>query len=261
MRVFSKTGNAIIVLLALGIFFNCGGSNSYRKPKVAGQRLIQIDNELLSIQRSLSIQDSIISSQKDFDQLKYSNDELRGELNKVSDHLNSLETKMDSTDFDILSQVVILENKLATLKHSYQELISLKGTTVSLPQKKITYEEYKSRYTETLAMYQNGIYQQAITNFIELIAIDANNDLSDNCQYWVAECFYAQKDYKRSIMEFEKVFSFSGTNKADAAQFKIGLCYLNIGDVVRSKAAFQRLIDFYPDSESASKAKQYLSKF
>lgn len=261
MRFFSKSAQAIIVLLVAGMFFGCGGSNSYRKPKVAGQRLIEIDNELESIYQSLAMQDSILLNQNNFDQLKYSNSELREDLSDISDRIHSLETKMDSTDFDILSQVVILENKLATLKHSYQELISFQGTTAKPEQQKITYEEYKSRYKETLALYQNGNYSEAITKFNELIAVDANNDLSDNCQYWIAECFYAQKDYKRSIMELEKVFSFAGTNKADAAQFKIGLCYLNIGDVVHSKAAFQRLVDFYPNSESASKAKQYLLKF
>ena len=68
-------------------------------------------------------------------------------------------------------------------------------------------------------------------------------------------------DYKKSIREFEKVFSFSGTNKGDDAQFKIGLCFMNIGQNDNAIIEFSKLLDSYPNSEYYSRAKNYINQY
>ena len=66
---------------------------------------------------------------------------------------------------------------------------------------------------------------------------------------------------KRSIKEFEQVFTFPGTNKADDAQFKLGLCYINNGQPDKAKIEFESLIEFYPNSEYYKRSQEYLNKF
>ena len=51
------------------------------------------------------------------------------------------------------------------------------------------------------------------------------------------------KDYRRSIKEFEKVFKYKDSNKYDDSQYKLGLCYVNIGNKSRAKDEFQKLLD------------------
>ena len=124
----------------------------------------------------------------------------------------------------------------------------------------ITDEQYKIKYKESLTQYMDEEWDLSLNGFNYLIHANKNHDLADNCQYWIGEVYYALNDYKRSIIEFEKVYSFSGTNKADDAQFKIGFCYMNIGQVDRARQEFKNLMEFYPNSEYYTRAQDYLKQ-
>ena len=166
----------------------------------------------------------------------------------------------DSLYFEIVNDLVQIENKIVSLTTSYKEMIQLKtsGSIKDLPS--ISDEEYTARYIESLSFYQNGEWNKSLDGFTYLIAVNSSHDLADNCQYWVGEVYYALKDYKRSISEFEKVFSFPGTNKADDTQYKLGLCFLNINNKTRALEEFTKVTDYYSNSEYYKKAKQYVKQ-
>jgi tol-pal system protein YbgF len=119
---------------------------------------------------------------------------------------------------------------------------------------------FKSRYQSALNEFNARNYQQALSIFSELLLNDPNNLLSDNCQYWIGECYYGLVNYNQAITEFEKVFSFPNSNKSDDAQLKLGLCYFKLGDKQQARAEFDRLISNYPESEYVSLAQRYLSR-
>ena len=166
----------------------------------------------------------------------------------------------DSLYFEIVNDLVQIENKIVSLTSSYKEMIQLKtsGSIKELPS--ISDEEYTARYIESLSYYQNAEWNKSLDGFTYLIAVNSSHDLADNCQYWVGEVYYGLKDYKRSITEFEKVFSFPGTNKADDAQYKLGLCFLNINNKPRALDEFTKVTDYYSNSEYYKKAKQYIKQ-
>ena len=166
----------------------------------------------------------------------------------------------DSLYFEIVNDLVQIENKIVSLTTSYKEMIQLKtsGSIKELPS--ISDEEYTARYIESLSFYQNGEWNKSLDGFTYLIAVNSSHDLADNCQYWVGEVYYGLKDYRRSISEFEKVFSFPGTNKADDAQYKLGLCFLNINNKTRALEEFTKVTDYYSNSEYYKKAKQYIKQ-
>ena len=119
--------------------------------------------------------------------------------------------------------------------------------------------EYQMKYQEGLDLFHSRNYKQAIDVFESLIASDANNSLSDNAQYWVGECHYALGQYKKAIIDFEKVFTFPKSNKNPDAQFKLGLCYIRLGDSAKAREEFQRLLDVYPESEYVGRAQDKLA--
>lgn len=124
----------------------------------------------------------------------------------------------------------------------------------------ISFSEYKRRYREALQEYQSRNYNTAIRKFEKLLQIDSNNSLSDNAQYWIGECYYALGMYQRALVEFEKVFAFVNSNKEDAAQIKIALCYKNLHQIDNAKEALQRFIVKYPKSEYLNFAKRLLAQ-
>lgn len=125
---------------------------------------------------------------------------------------------------------------------------------------KVSSDEYKAKYEQALELFKQHRYREALTVFENLLASDTNNDLADNAQYWIGECYYAMGRYREAIMAFEKVFTFKFSNKNDYAQFKIGQCYYQLGDKQRARREFQELLDNYPDSELVPRAREYLSK-
>jgi len=273
---------------SLFILVACAGSSS--TPNLIDTGNIENINKRLNQQKKQIniIEQKLISYQTEFDDLSLAkdeisqlkhilNNELRTTLDKLSTDsieediikiLNTLQNKIqiledrtfytDSLYFSIVNDIVLMENKFSSLILSFKEMknLSVNKTTQFIP--KITDEEYTSKYIESLSHYQNGEWDSSLDGFNYLIRVNTNHDLSDNCQYWIGEVYYALIDYRRSIEEFGKVFSFPGTNKSDDAQFKIGLCYLNIGQIDKAKQEFNNLLELYPNSEYYRKAQDYL---
>ena len=241
------------------------------------EQIEQIEQKLISYQ---TIIDNHSRMNDEISQLKYElNNELKTILDKLStdsieqDYLNILNRVQkkiqiledrtfytDSLYFEIVKDMVLVENKISSLILSFKEMndLSVNKTTRVIPQ--ITDEEYTAKYIESLSHYQNAEWNLSLNGFNYLIQVDSNHDLADNCQYWIGEVYYALTDYTRSMKEFEKVFSFPGTNKSDDAQFKMGLCYLNIGQIEKAKKEFTNLLEFYPNSEYYKRAQDYLSQ-
>lgn len=117
---------------------------------------------------------------------------------------------------------------------------------------------FKANYDTGLDEYRARHYSNAIVIFEQLLAEDKSNDLSDNCQFWIGESYFALGNYQQSLVDFQKVFLFSGSNKNDDAQFKIGRCYMMLGNKAKAHQAFNDLIANYPESEYVSKAQDYL---
>ena len=185
-------------------------------------------------------------------------------INTIHNKIRLLEDKAaysDSTNFEVLAQLVMIENKIVTLANSFTELYNVRNDqTPASPSSKISPNEYKRLYIESLSHFQNGMYSQSIKGFSKLVISDPQNNLADNSQYWLAECYYSQKNYKRAIIEFEKVFTFAGTDKDDDAQLKLGLTFQSMGNLVKAREEFQRLVDYFPGSEFYDRSKEALKQ-
>jgi len=184
-------------------------------------------------------------------------------INTLSNKISNLENQsryMDSTALEIFNKLVLIENKIVTLTNSYSEMARLKSGSLSSDEPKFNSAQYKQTYMTSLGHFQNQEFDEAIAGFTELVSTDATNNLADNSQYWLAECYYSQKEFKRAIAAFEKVFTYSGTDKDDDAQLKIGLSYQSMGNVNKAREEFQRMIDYFPGSEYYPKAKDALKQ-
>ena len=182
-------------------------------------------------------------------------------INTIQNKMKILEDKVtfaDSTNLEMLEQLLMIENKIVTLTRSFNELYALRAGKTESGSERFDSDEFKRSYIEALSYYQNGDFQNAIDGFSRLSKSNPEHKLADNSQYWLGECYYTQKNYKRAVQEFEKIFRFPGKDKWDDAQLKLGLCYLKIGNAGKARDEFQKLLDHYPDSEYYQKAQHYL---
>lgn len=116
----------------------------------------------------------------------------------------------------------------------------------------------EQEYAAALATFRAREHGQAVLDFIDFMAKYPKHPLAGNAQYWIGEAYWAQRDYRQALVEFEKVFEH-GPGKAPDALLKIGLCYLRLSDVPRAQQAWQRVVNEYPKSESAVMARSLIS--
>lgn len=184
-------------------------------------------------------------------QLKEKITQLQQELNQKDSEVNQLQ-----------SAVKEKEKKLKELEEMLTTLKSNASATPSSPRSshgaRTNLASFKAKYDEALQTYNRRHYREAIQMFGNLLQENPNTSLSDNCQYWIGECYYSLGKYDQAIMEFEKVFTFPNSNKEDDAQLKIGMSYMKLGNKQRAKDAFKTLIEKYPNSEYISLAKRFL---
>jgi tol-pal system protein YbgF len=182
-------------------------------------------------------------------------------------------TELEKQVTDLKSQVekkdLMINDLKAQLKKQSEQIYELQAQKQAAPKVSssytpssgdVEYGEYEGRYDQALSLFHSQQYQDAIESFESLLAAQNNHSLADNAQFWIGECHYALGQYKKAIIDFEKVFTFPKSNKLDAAQFKLGLCHLRLGDKSKSREEFQRLIDQYPKSEYLHQAQKHLQE-
>lgn len=200
--------------------------------------------ELLGIQKQQKESGSVEEQTKSDDQLKKDIDLLEQRLAEKDAEIANLRSNIETKDAEI--------NKLESNTVKPSEARSSVSAELT--------GNFKQDYQLALEVYNNRNYKQAIQMFEALLAISQTNSLSDNCRYWIGESYYGLGNYNQAIIEFTKVFSFNNSNKMDAAQLKLGLCYWRLGDTARALQELERVINDYPKSEFVEKAQQFIAK-
>jgi tol-pal system protein YbgF len=117
-------------------------------------------------------------------------------------------------------------------------------------------------YRSALSSFTAEDYPASILGFEEFVANYPEHDLADNAQYWIGECYYAQKDFDQAVVEFGKVGEhFSSGNKAPAALLKKGLALKEAGKGPDAAAVLRQVVSLYPASDEASIAENKLSQW
>ena len=151
----------------------------------------------------------------------------------------------------------VQEEKKVSPKIEQEATVELQRPVRSVPPPSASFGQ---GYREALEWYESGHYQSAILAFQELLTAPKENSLSDNCRYWLGECYYSLREFEQAIVEFRKVLSYRDSNKRDAAQLKIGMSYLELRDKTRALEESNRLIEDYPESQYKDKARELLRR-
>jgi tol-pal system protein YbgF len=85
--------------------------------------------------------------------------------------------------------------------------------------------------------------------------------LAVNAAYWSGETYYAEKNYEQAILEFEEIIQKYGDHpKVASAMLKQALAFEASGDKATARLLLQRVIERFPLSDEAGKAKQKLQE-
>ena len=164
-------------------------------------------------------------------------------------------SKLEQDNRTATAHAAELETQLAELK---DRLIA----TPPPPPPKAMISDAHSAYDHGLQLFRSRNYTEAASTFQGILDGGALmvTELEDNCHYWLGECSFGAKKYSDAIEHFQKVFSFTKSEKKDDAQIMIANSYFALGNKTKAKVEYQKLLDKYPASPYVKKARGRLSQ-
>jgi tol-pal system protein YbgF len=235
-----------------GFTYYFGSSSGAEKPKVIAERvpLDEIedtggdDEELAKLIEGIGNLEE--SSSADFNMEEYI--KLKSSLDQMNDELRHKGLEIEE-----------LRAQLESRKQRFTQLQSRMSTRSSAMSSSMNMDmsDFAGSYERALENCYAREYDAAVYLFSMLIETYPNHKLASNCQYWIGECYFGQKNYDMAIEAFNKVFNFSNSVKHDDALLMLGRCYKRMGNAQLAKDMFDRLMNEYPDSEYIQRAAQY----
>lgn len=111
-------------------------------------------------------------------------------------------------------------------------------------------------YNKGLETFKAGDMPAArdlLTKFIEQFP---QHELVANAHYWIGETHYNEKNYEPAILAYQEVIkNFPGKEKVTAAMLKQAMAFNAIKDIKSARYVLKNLIENYPKSEEARRAK------
>ena len=118
-----------------------------------------------------------------------------------------------------------------------------------------------SLYAQGLSYFTGGQFDLSIQAFQDYLKYYKDTDRASNAQFYIGECYYSQKDYKRAIEAYDLCSEKYPTgNKAAAAQLKKGFSLLALDEKTAGIRELRSLIQRFPESSEAELARQRLRK-
>lgn len=184
--------------------------------------------------------------------------ELEGRIAKIDNDLKAQGALLRARD----DELKMLREALKTIPGSKEGATSAEGAaTGELARERppAESEAVKKDYEEAWKLLERKEHRAAIARFKEFIKKYPQSEYADNAQYWIGESHYALREFDQAILEFDAVRrKYPKGDKVPAALLKQGFAFAELGDKVDARLLLQELVDRYPQSEEAAKAKQKL---
>lgn len=275
---------SFLLLLSMAVAAGCASSGSVdavrRDIDETKTRIFTIEKDMAGVRETSkevmtnfekNLAADIAALRKSQADLQAGFDTARGEVqltNGKFDELSSTNKKL-SEDLarvreDADRRIVALEDRIVKLQAAMDELNKRvkEGAAVAA-----TTPAAGAEVKEDLS-YQKGIDafkagdMVAARGFLgQFVEKQPNHELVANARYWIGETFYTEKNYEQAVLEFQEVIKlFPKKEKAPAAMLKQALSFKGLKDVKSSRYVLGKLVQDYPKSDEAKKAKVLLKE-
>ncbi len=121
--------------------------------------------------------------------------------------------------------------------------------------------EAHEAYQKAFRLYMADKFTESLTAFESFLAAYPQHDYAANAQYWIGESLYSLKNYEWALDAFNKVITtHPKSNKVPDAMLKGAFAQLSMGKGDKARDMLHRLVEAYPRSVAAGKAKERLAK-
>lgn len=178
--------------------------------------------------------------------------EARHEIASQRDILLSTRASSGSTTQNLFEQMERLEAKLDEVMGRFQQVTQRASPGATGPDPNQLYDEAAQDLTQ-------GRYAMALRGFREFVQRFPAGELSDNAQYGVGECFFAQAMFDSAAAEYAQVGTYYPTSdRVPAALYKLALSQEKLKQTAEARKTLSDLVQRYPLSGEAQLARERL---
>lgn len=153
-------------------------------------------------------------------------------------------------------RIIALEDRIIRLQSTLDELTKKAG---ELAQAKEVAPTPDALYMKGLDTFKAGDMPAAREVFTRFLEQYPQHDLTANAHYWIGETHYNEKSYEPAILAFQDVIkNFPTKEKVPAAMLKQAMAFNAIKDTKSARYVLKKLVETFPKSDEATKAKELL---
>jgi len=233
----------------------------------------------------------MVNLQGDVDGFRATLADTRANLQQMQRDLSAIKERIDETRVQVGRQigqtsrdgdqrVRTLESRLAKLeeeakaqaqllKSREDELKQLRDAALAAEQRPIVYDGYadialgetelvRKDYENAWRSFDKKDYQVAVGRFRDFLKKNPKTRLAAATQFWLGESYFALKEYEKAIVAYDEVRRFPQADKVAAALLRQGIAFGELGEKLNARLVLQELVEKYPQSAEAPRAKQRL---
>lgn len=238
-------------------------------------RLFSIDRELADAREESKARAGVIEKgfKEDVFAVRKMSADIQASIDGARSEMQALNGKLDDTALavkkpaedlaryreDADKRIIALEEQL--LKQ--QTLLdSLAKKMADMPVKK---EDAASSpdalYVKGLDSLKAGNVAAAREQLTAFLEQNPKHELAANAHYWIGETYYTEKNYEAAILSYQEVIkNYPGKEKVVASMLKQAMSFSAIKDAKSAKFVLKKLVEGFPKSEEAKKAKELLKE-
>lgn len=270
-----------VLLLFLLCLTGCASQSAFDNARsdidAIKTRLFTIDRELATVREESKATVGAIEKgfKTDVSAVRKMSADIQATIDSTKSEMQALNGKLDDTvnaikkpaeDLsryreDADRRIIALEERILKQQALLDDL-SKKMAEMAKTKKDDATSTSDSLYLKGLDSLKAGDIATAREQFTRFLDQNPKHELAANAHYWIGESYYSEKNYESAILSYQEVIkNFPGKDKVVAAMLKQAMAFNAINDPKSAKYVLKKLIEGFPKSEEAKKAKAMLKEF
>lgn len=192
-------------------------------------------------------------------------DSTRTEMQALSGKVDDMGTGIKKPTEDLAryredadKRIIALEDRIIKQQATLDDLTK-KVTELAKPKEVPVTPD--SLYLKGLDTFKAGDMPAARESFTKFLEKYPQHDLAANAHYWIGETYYSEKNYEPAILSFQEVIkNFPTKEKVPAAMLKQAMAFNAINDQKSARYVLKKLVEAFPKSDEAAKARDLLKE-
>jgi tol-pal system protein YbgF len=203
--------------------------------------------------------------------------DLRAKVDALAQEREQEVTNTRRQLLDLTTQIDQLRRELATLRGDNERLLHELGTVQRQTDERLRpFEpnlvsmdglEFQARPEESQAFdaamgaLRASQFARAAELFAQMRERFPNSGYMGHVLYWEGNAHYAARQYEPAVQSFDRLIkAFPQHPKAPESLLSLASCYVELKNVRASRAALEKLVKDYPDTEAAMTARERLAR-